>query len=92
MKYAILEFSIFYNEKPTYHGICPYRGVDLSNDSLLHFVQSYFTGLDKYSKIEVKAKEEFEDSNIWLNIVKDMDEFKYLRQVNNFAGELGKSK
>jgi len=92
MKYAILEFSIFYKGKPTYHGICPYRGADLSKDSLKHFVQSYFAGPDEYLKIDVEIKEEFADPNIWLNSVKDMDEFKYLRQVNNFAGELVNSK
>jgi len=89
MKYATFSYSVHYNNRKVKSGLAPYRGEDLSEESLTEFVEEYFSGApESYSLIEVKLEKEFADEETWIKNVIDMDSFRYLQKVNGYAGEV----
>lgn len=89
MKYGTFSYSVHYNNRKVKSGLAPYRGEDLTDDSLTQFVVDYFSGApESYNLIEVKLENEYADEEQWINAVIDLDAFRYLQKVNGYAGEL----
>jgi hypothetical protein len=89
MKYGTFSYSVHYNNRKVKSGLAPYRGEDLSEESLTEFVEEYFSGApESYNLIEVKLEKEFADEETWITNVIDMDSFRYLQKVNGYAGEV----
>lgn len=89
MKYCTFSYSVHYNNRKVKSGIAPYRGEDLSEESLTEFIQEYFSGApESYNLIEVKIEKEFKDEEQWIQGIVDLDSFRYLQKVNGYAGEL----
>ncbi len=89
MKYCTFSFAVHYNNRKIKTGIAPYRGESLEEHDLALFVQEYFSGAPgSYHTIEVKIEQTFNDEMEWLSAIKDLDSFRYLQKVNNYAGEL----
>lgn len=89
MEYCTFSYTVHYNNRKTKSAVAPYRGEDLSDESLTEFVQEYFSGApESYHTIEVNVEKKFADEEQWINGIYDLDSFRYLQKVNGYAGEL----
>jgi hypothetical protein len=89
MEYCTFSFSVHYNNRKVKSGVAPYRGEDITEDSLKDFVMEYFSGApESYNLIEVKVEKSFPDEEQWIKAIADLDSFRYLQKVNGYAGDL----
>jgi hypothetical protein len=90
MKYCILKYEIYFNNNEKVNGRVPYRGESIGEVRVQSFVKSYFGGLKQgeVTSTNIEIEEIFEEPKEWLNTVKDWEEFKYLRRINNFCGDI----
>lgn len=90
MKYCILKFSVTYEDGNGTYGQAPFRGPELDHESLVQFIKSYFAGAKEYDDedVIVEVQKVYENPQEWLSEVRNWATFKYLRGLNNFAGDL----
>ncbi len=90
MKYCILSFVVTYEDGERIHRKAPYRGESWDINSLVQFIKGYFAGTKAYhdEDIIVEVLKEYKNPQEWLTEIKNLETFKYLQKVINFAGDL----
>ena|SRR6202020_1198254 len=90
MKYCTLKYDIIYQDGDEIHSEAPYRGESLDVENLVRFVKRYFAGPKAYDEknLVVGVEEVYDDPREWLTVIRNWEAFKYLRNVNNFTGDL----
>lgn len=90
MKYCTFNYEVIYEDGNGIHGMAPYRGNSIDHEDLVRFVKGYFAGSKSYNNedIHVQIIRVYDEPEDWLVDVRHSETFKYLRRVNNFAGDL----
>ena len=88
MKYCVVQYEIKYKNGEQNSALVPFRNGSIETENIQRFIKGYFAGPNPYDEMIVKIVKEYQDPKEWLTEVKNWETFKYLRTVNNFAGEL----
>lgn len=89
MEFCTFSFNVHYNNRKVKSGVAPYRGEDLSEESLTDFVKEFFSGApESYNQIEVQVEKTFADEEAFINEIITLDTFRYLQKVNKYGADL----